>query len=135
MSEFIEVTFTITRDEYVRALRRHYKTKLQIKRDIVGGIVAVVAGVYLLQSTYSSVLSWLLIVAGGFLLALVIYAFLLLPFMIYRSQPKLKSEYRLEFRNDGIGFQTEGIDAELKWSIYHSWLRDDEFYILYTSRG
>ena len=51
--------------------------------------------------------------------------------MIYRSQPKLKDEYRLEFRDDEIGFKTMHIDAKLNWSIYHSWLRDNEFYILY----
>lgn len=73
-------------------------------------------------------------VAGGFLLALVIYAICLLPYMIYRYQPKLKSEYHLQFRDDAIGFQTDEIDSELKWSIYHSWLRDAEFYILYHGK-
>ena len=71
---------------------------------------------------------------GAVLLALVAYALLLLPTLIYRSQPKLKSEYRLIFSDDGIGFKTDEIDSMLKWSIYHSWLRDDEFYIMYHGK-
>ena len=112
-------------------MRRHYKTKLQWKRDLVGGVLATLAGTYLLQSTTQPVMSWLLIVAGGCLIALVIYAYFLLPQLIYRYQPKLKFEYRLRFADDGIAFQTDEIDSQLKWSIYHSWLRDAEFYILY----
>ncbi len=43
----------------------------------------------------------------------------------------LDDEYHLEFRDDGIGFKTKDIDSNLKWTLYHSWLRDNEFYILY----
>ncbi len=132
MTESVEATFTITRDEYVRAMRRYYKTKLQWKRDFVGGAVALVAGIYLLQtSTMIPAFGWLLVLAGGFMLALLMYAVFLLPHMIYRYQPKLKSEYRLRFWEDGIGFQTDEIDAQLKWAFYHSWIQDAEFYILY----
>ena len=68
------------------------------------------------------------------MLTLLVYAIFLLPHMIYRYQPKLKSEYRLRFRDEGIGFQTDEIDAQLKWTMYHSWIRDAEFYILYHGK-
>lgn len=131
LAESIDVTFTITRDEYIRAMRRLYRKRLRIGRDIVGGLIAVCVGLYLLKSTQQFVLAWLLIIAGAFLLVLVGYAILLLPSIIYRSQPKLKSEYQIQFRDDGIGFKTSEIDAQLQWTMYHSWLRDDEFYMLY----
>ena len=130
----VEATFTISRDEYIRAMRRHYKTKLQPKRDLVGSVIAVLAGVYLLKSTSMQGLAWLLVVAGAILLMFVIYALVLLPHLIYRYQPKLQSEYRLRFRDDAIEFRTNEVNSELKWSIYHSWLRDDEFYILYHGK-
>lgn len=131
MTNPIEAIFTISRDEYVRAIQRHYKTKLQVKRDLLGSIVAIAAGIYFTQSNANPVTSCLLVVAGGILLALVIYAIFILPGRMYRHQPKLKSEYHLEFRDDAMKFRTEEIDSELKWSIYHSWLRDQEFFILY----
>ena len=130
----VEATFTISRDEYVRAMRRYYKTKLQLKRDLVGSVVAILVGIYLLWSTSMTGLAWLLVIAGAISLILVIYAVALLPHLIYRYQPKLQSEYRLRFRDDAIGFHTDQIDSELKWSIYHSWLRDDEFFILYHGK-
>ncbi len=131
MADSIETIFTITRDEYIRAMRRHYRTRLRIGRDIVGGLIAICCGLYLLNSTDQFAFAWLLIVVGTFLLVLVAYAILVMPSMIYRSQPKLKSRYRLQFDDNGIRFRTNDIDAQLKWQMYHSWLCDDEFYILY----
>ncbi|MCY2984675.1 MAG: YcxB family protein [Planctomycetota bacterium] len=128
---FISAAFTITRPEYVRAIRRYYKTKLHVKRDLVGGVIAIAGGVFLLNTIENVTVAWLLIVSGVVLASLVLYAIFALPAMIYRSQPKLKDEYRLEFREEGIGFKTKNIDSNLEWSIYHSWLRDNEFYILY----
>ena len=127
----ISTSFTITRDEYIRAMRQHYRTRLQVKRDLVGGAMAIAVGFYLLNKNEATTFAWFLIAAGIVLVSLVVYAIFVLPAWIYRSQPKLKDEYRLEFRDDGIGFKTKEIDAMLKWSIYHSWLRDKEFYILY----
>lgn len=131
LTEPIETKFTITRDEYIRALRRHYRTRFSVARDTIPAIAVVGFGIYLLGNSEQSALAWILIAPGITLLGLVIYARTLLPSMIYRSQPKLKSEYRLSFRDDGIGVRTPQVDAQLLWSIYHSWLRDDEFYILY----
>lgn len=130
----VEATFTISRDEYIRAMRRYYKTKFRLKRDFVGSVVAILAGIYLVRSISMPGLAWVLVIAGAILLMLVIYAVVLLPNLIYRYQPKLQSEYRLWFRDDSIRFHTDEIESELKWSIYHSWLRDDEFYILYYGK-
>ncbi len=79
-------------------------------------------------------MAWLLALAGGSMLTLLMYAVFLLPHMIYDYQPKLKSEYKLRFQDNGIGFKTDEIDAQLKWKMYHSWIRDAEFYILYHGK-
>jgi hypothetical protein len=134
MSNSLEARFTISRDEYVRAIRRYYKTILHPKRDLVGSVIAILAGSYLLRTSTAPMLAWLLIAVGAILLLLVVYALILLPHLLYGSQPKLLSEYRLCFSDDGIGFHTDEIAAELKWSVYHSWNRDNEFYILYHGK-
>ncbi|MBE9060631.1 YcxB family protein [cf. Phormidesmis sp. LEGE 11477] len=131
MADFVDVTFTIRRSEYIRAIRRYYKTKLALWRDGVVSVLMLALGLYLLQSIGIPFFAWLLIILSVCLLALTIYSLLLLPQFIYRSQPKLKSEYRLRFREDAIRFQTDEIDSEVKWSFYHSWQRDQEFYLLY----
>lgn len=134
MPDSVRANFTITRDEYVRAIRRYYKTELRLKRDVAGSVIAIVAGIWVLQTSMMPAFGWMLIVLGCGLFVLVVYATFYLPYVIYRSQPKLKYEYRLEFREDGIAFHTDEMASELKWSIYHSWLRDDEFYILHYGK-
>ena len=59
---------------------------------------------------------------------------LLLPHIIYSSQPKLAKEYALSFADDCIRFKTEDIDSTVQWSLYHAWLSDDQFYILYHGK-
>jgi hypothetical protein len=134
MGTSIEAVFKYRPDEYVRAMRRHFKTKLSVGRDIVVGVFAIAAGLYVYQSTRNTILTFGLVAVGAVLLAMVGYAVLILPSLVYRSQPKLKSEYTLTFSDDAIRFKTDEIDSVLKWSLYHSWLRDDEFYILYHGK-
>jgi len=118
----------------MRAIRRHYRSKLSVTRDIIGGLVAISAGLYLLLSTEQSSIGWLLIVLGAILLGIVVCALFILPSMLYCTQPKLRSEYRLHFDDKGIRFETADIRAQLNWKLYHSWLCDGEFYILYHGK-
>ena len=127
----VDTRFTITKPEYISALRRYYKTQLQPIRDSIAAVLAVCAGLYLYLFTTSRIRPWFLIVPGLILGLMVAYAFLWLPTLIFQSQPKLKSEYHLRFGDDAIRFTTDTIDSTLQWSTYHSWLRDNEFYILY----
>lgn len=130
----VTTTFTYTRDEYVLAMKRHYQSSLKVGRDVVGALLAISGGTYLLASTDFGWLAWLLLVAGAGLLAVVGYALFLLPRMIYRSQPKLRDQYSLTLSDDGIAFKTDSIDATLQWSFYHSWLSDDDFYFMYHGK-
>ena len=131
LSDPIVVTFKFARDEYVRAIRRHYRSALKVRRDVIAGMAGIAGGLYVALASNLGWIGWLLFGAGVVLLTLVAYAMFLLPTMIYNSQPKLKNEYRLSFSDDGIEFKTDGIDSTLRWSLYHSWLSDDAFYIMY----
>jgi len=133
-NEPIKAVFTYSRDEYLRAVRRHYRTHIYAVRDIVVGMIAVIAGLIIYFSDESRLYAWILIVIGLILLTMVAYAFLVLPKLMYRSDPRLKWEYSLTFYEDRIEFKTKEIDSILKWPLYHSWLGDDEFYILYHGK-
>jgi hypothetical protein len=134
LSDPIGVTFTFTRDEYVRAMKRHYKTALNVRRDVVAGVAGIAVGLYLALASNFGWIGWLSFGVGASLLTLVAYAIFVLPSMIYNSQPKLKNQYRLSFSDDGIGFKTDGIDSTLQWSLYQSWRSDNEFYIMYYGK-
>lgn len=134
MDGSVSISFIYSRDEYVRAMRRHFQSTLGVRRDIVGGLLAILIGVYLALATEFGWIAGIMIALGSILLAMVAYGMLLLPGMIYNSQPKLKNKYTLSFTDDGIHFLTNNVDSTLKWSLYDKWLFDDRFYVMYYGK-
>ena len=134
VSASVSTTFTFTRDEYVLAMKRHYRSTLKIGRNVTFGSLAIAGGAYLLLTSDTGWIAWLLLAAGAVLLAMVGYVVFLLPGIIYNSQPRLKDEYSLIFSDDGIAFKTNNIDSLMQWSIYQSWLSDEDFYIMYHGK-
>ncbi len=134
MNNSVLVTFTYRRDEYIQAIRRHYLLMLQLRRDIVAGVLGLLLGAYLTFIVKIGWIGWLVITVGAVLLAMIAYAIFLLPLLIYQSQPKLKGEYRLRFSDDGIDFKTTQIDSKLQWSLYCTWRSDPDFYTLYYGK-
>jgi hypothetical protein len=134
-SEPVKIVYSYTRSEYIRAMRRHYKRNIDVYRDsILAVAVIVISG----SMMYFSVANWIFdlffMTLGVLLLLIVVYALLIIPVLIYRSDPRLKWEYSLTFYDDKIEFKTNEIDSTLQWPLYRSWLRDDEFYILYHGK-
>lgn len=130
----VSATFTYTRAEYVRALRRHYQWQLQLRRDVIASCAAIAGGVYLVQSEELVWLGWLLVTLGAVFLVMVTYTLFILPQLLYGMQPKLKSRYTLQFSEAGIEFKTDNIDSELQWPLFHSWRYDKEFYVLFYGK-
>lgn len=130
----VAATFTYSRDEYMLAMRRHYYSDLHVRRDVVASLLGIFSGLYLALATNVGWIAWCLVAAGCILLAILGYAILLLPAIIYASQPKPKNQYMLSFADEGICFKTEGIDSTLQWSLYQRWLSDDCFYVMYYGK-
>ena len=130
--EPIETKFIIGQNEYVRAMRRHNKSRIQPVRDVIASVIAVLAGSYLLWSADRKILGYALLVPGIILLAMIAYIKFVIPIRIFQAtKRKLSSEYWIQFRDDGMRFRYSDVDSSLKWSVFASWLRDNEFYILY----
>jgi hypothetical protein len=62
---------------------------------------------------------------------ILVAAFLVIPRLAFRHQPKFRDEYSLTFSQEGIHFQTAHIDFHLEWSIYSRALVDAHSYVLY----
>jgi hypothetical protein len=136
LPELISLTFTYRRDEYVRAMRRHYSRTLHGPHDVAAAIIAVVGGLWISHSHPGtlSTMGSALVVLGFALGTFVALALLVSPRLAYASQPKLKQQYNLVFSDAGIAFRTASIDAKLDWSIYRRWVADDDFYYLYHGK-
>ena len=62
---------------------------------------------------------------------ILVAAFLVIPPLAFRYEPKFRDEYSLTFSPEGIQFQAAHIESSLKWSFYPQALVDDHSYLLY----
>ncbi len=133
MEEIISLRFKYTEEEYVAAMRLYMMSSADfITRLAVCGLYAV-AVIFLFTWLGFSVdteviLLFILAACLPFLIAF-LHLFVL-PRQRFRSDPKFKDEYFLQFSEDGIQFKTAQIDALIQWSLYTKVLENDRFYLL-----
>jgi hypothetical protein len=111
----VNLTFRYVEQDYVRAMRAHYASRLRLPLDIAVIVGGVAIGVYEWRSGSQGFGIALLSVLGIFALMLVA-AFAVIPTIAFRREPKFRDDYSLSFSPQGIHFQTAHIDSDLKWS-------------------
>ena len=112
-------------------MRSHYASFLRPRLDIVMAIGLAVVGAYFWRSPSSHWFGVLSIVASAFFGLILIAAFLIIPPVAFRHQPKFHDEYSLTFSPEGIHFRTDHIDSHLEWSIYSRVVVYAHTYLLY----
>jgi hypothetical protein len=128
--ESVNLSFRYVEQDYVRAMRTHYASRLRLPLDIAVTAGVVICGAYEARSGSRGLGIALLGVSGLFALMLVA-AFTILPKIAFRSQPKLRDDYSLRFSPQGIHFRTEHIDSHLQWGMYTRALVDVYSFIFY----
>jgi hypothetical protein len=116
-------------------MRAHYASRLRLWLNIVAIVVTGISGVYLWQSAS---LHWLSVTSDSISVAFVLFlvaAFIVIPPLAYRREPKFRDEYSLTFSQEGIHFNTAHIDSQLQWGIYSRALVDAHSYVLYYGTG
>jgi hypothetical protein len=131
----VNLCFSYSENDYVRGLRSHYASRLRLWLDIPAIVLAGIGGAFLWRSTTLHWLSTLLIGASCALSLILVAAFLVIPPLAFRREPKLRNEYSLTFSQEGIHFKTKDIDSQLQWSIYSKALIDAHSYVLYHGTG
>ena len=134
-SSTVSLCFRYTERDYVRAMRAHYATRMRLWLDIPVIVVAGIAGVYLWHSTTEHWLSAMLIGVSVLLSLILVAAFLIIPPLAFRREPKFRDEYSLTFSQESIHFKTAHIDSVLQWSMYSRALIDAHSYVLYYGTG
>ncbi len=128
--ETVNLSFRYAEQDYVRAMRAHYASRLRLPFDIAVIVGVAIVGAYEWRSGAHGFGITLLCVSGILALMLVA-AFAVIPTIAFRSQPKFRDDYSLSFSPQGIHFQTAHIDSDLKWGMYTSALVDTYSFILY----
>jgi hypothetical protein len=126
----VSLSFRYTENDYVRAMRAHYASRLRLPLDIAVTIGTASLGAYLWYSGSHWFGIALMCVSGIFAL-LLIAAFAVIPHFAFRREPKFRDEYSLTFSPQGIHFRTEHINSELQWSMYSRALVDKHSFVLY----
>ena len=128
--ETVSLSFRYAEQDYVRAMRAHYASRLRLPLDIAFIVGLAVLGAYAWRSGSHGFGTALLSVSAIFALVLVA-AFAIIPTISFRSQPKLRDDYSLRFSPHGIHFRTAQIDSDLQWGMYTGALVDAYSFILY----
>jgi YcxB-like protein len=128
--ETVNLSFRYAEQDYVRALRAHYAARLRLPLDIavVVGVAGLGAYEWRSGSHGSGITFWCLSGIFGLMLAA---AFMIIPGISFRSQPKFRDDYSLRFSPQGIHFQTVHINSDLQWGMYTRALVDKYSFILY----
>jgi len=127
----INLSFRYAESDYVRALRAHYATHLRLPLDIAVTVILAGAGAYLLRSPSLRWLGITGIVLAVLFALLLVAAFMVIPPLAFRREPKFRDDYSLTFSPEGIHFRTAHIDSRLQWSMYSRALVDAHSYVLY----
>jgi hypothetical protein len=127
----VSLSFSYLKSDIVRAMRFHYASLLRPKLDIAVAVALAALGAYFWRSPGSHWFGVLFVGASIAFGLILIAAFLIIPPLAFRRQPKFRDAYSLIFSPEGIHFQTPRIDSHLEWSIYSRVLVDADSYLLY----
>lgn len=133
MNPSINISFRYTEGDCVRALRAHYASLFRLPLDIAATFVLAGIGSYLLSF---STLQWLgvsLIGIAALFGIMLLGAFVVIPRLAFRREPKFRDDYSLVFSAEGIHFHTLHVDSQIQWGLYSSAMIDAYSYILYYS--
>ena len=93
--ETVSPSFRYAEQDYVRAMRAHYASRLRLPLDIVFIVGLAVVGAYAWRSGSHGFGTAMMSVSGIFALMLVA-AFAIIPTISFRSQPNLRDDYSLK---------------------------------------
>lgn len=133
MTEPISVCFRYTESQYAAGVRLHLAKRFRWKTDGPIALGVIVVGALALVGGWG-IAGPIVMGIGALYLSVLGLGWFWLPVRYYRSQPKLRDEYRLVFSEEGVVFQTQHIDSTLAWSMYQRTLADSTTYLLYYGK-
>jgi hypothetical protein len=135
MTPTVDLSFRYSENDFVRAMRLHYATRLRPKADGAVAVICAVVGFFLWHSSSARWLAVFCIAASCLLIMILVAAFGVIPSLVFRREPKFRDDYSLAFSADGIHFRTAHIDSRLEWSMYSRALVDSHSYVLYYGKN
>ena len=126
----VRVKFVNSEADYVEASIAYAYGSWRAGLDLIIEILGIIVGIILLAVFGFSWILILLILGGMLGLIISFLGYFIFPRIRFRSEPKYKQEYRLEFDDEGIRFNTDSIESKLDWIIYNKLIETGNLYIL-----
>lgn len=132
MEKSLSLKFKYTEKEYTEAVRWYYSQSLNTKLDVVISVILISLGSLFWITGSESIYDLLLILLGCILLVMMMLVLYVNPKRIFRQEPKFHDEYKLNFNEKGILFETEHINSTIAWNHY-SQVKENKnfFYLIY----
>ena len=112
-------------------MRSDYTLRVRLRLEFVWAVGLAALGAYFWRSPNSHWFGVAFVLVSAVFSLILVAAFLVIPHLAFRHQPKFRDEYSLKFSPEGIHFKTGHIDSHLEWSIYSRALVDAHSYVLY----
>jgi YcxB-like protein len=131
MDEAVNLSFRYSESDIVHAMRSHYASHMRPRLDIVMAVGLAVAGAYCWRSPSWHWSGVFFATASAVFVLFLFAAFVIMPPLAFRLEPKYRDDYFLTFSPTGLHFRTVHIDSQLQWNLYSRALVDACSYILY----
>lgn len=130
----VKVKFVNSEEDYIEAsIACSYGSK-RAGLDLIIEIMILIMGI-IFWSIFGYSWIWLtLIVACIVGLIIRLLGYYVLPKIRFRSEPKYREEYHIEFDDKGIKFRTNSIESKLEWSLYNKVIETENLYIMVYGR-
>ncbi|HEX8774760.1 MAG TPA: YcxB family protein [Pyrinomonadaceae bacterium] len=135
MSEIVQLRFRYTEEEWAAASRLYIIRQRELLLRFVAMFILIALAFGFFAAINEVVMSLFLLSVGLVLSTFVLALFFVFPRQRFRSDPRHRDEFFLEFTEEGIRFRTEQIDSRLNWSLYSRVIENDRFYVLVYGKG
>ncbi|HEY0405515.1 MAG TPA: YcxB family protein [Pyrinomonadaceae bacterium] len=130
MSNVVELQFSYSEAEYAEAARYYLRKTYHTRFNLIIGLLVFLGGAAFWAVEGDSIFGPICLVLGALLLLVAGNSYFVVPQRIYKRNPQLREEYRLQFSDEGIAFRSKGIDSTLQWSLYKDVWETERFYFL-----
>jgi hypothetical protein len=135
MSDEVLLRFRYEEQDFVHAMRLRIGRELRGRIDFMLGAVVILGGLIL---AYKLAPEWMWHVALFLVLltmvgvaGVVLAGYLIMPRILFRSDPKNQTELTFEFSEAGISVRAGDKHASMKWGDYERYDHDAHSYVLY----
>jgi len=132
----VQLNFQLTEKEYLAAIRLYVLQSTEMLLRLITLFVLLSAGLFLLTLLLGFALPFWALAAMIVLVCVSLGQGYLIdrPRRFFRGDPKFRDEYNLTFRDSGIEFRTQSINASIAWSMYTRVIENDKFFLTVYGR-